>query len=509
MKTKGLLLLLFSVMLFYSCSKEHYDTSQIHGVQVEGGCQLPILTASYSIGDLLTSFQIDSIISFDENGGLHFEYNYYEDDVLKGSDFMKFNGFVFDEHYSFENPYPFSIPGSIDTLIKFNDTVKLESDYVSLESGRMRSGILSFGIETNVVHINSMVIRSNEIKNEDGSPFEVIHTDVSSPLEIDLAGLHFEFESEESHILTFEYEIRVSIDDFTVPEYDFHIHLAATDIDIEEMTGRVEKFDLRFSLDTTFLLFNENVMGSLELNGIDVTLLERNSFGLAARLVVDTAWIMNSDGIGHYSFFDPMPIEAALYASPTSFSEALHHNLNATVNSNSMGMFLSSLMIFNPEGMNDIIYLSDTSSIDMALNVDVPLSFRIDDVQYVDTVDMKLSEVEYPELIEEITLEIDFNSTLPLNLNGRFYLYDSQQGVVLDELLTEGELISASFDGQPVTTHVSITVTEDKLEKALQADGLIMRYEVDTDAHDVSLNSKQKLEAFLKGGVKYNGIVEF
>lgn len=507
MKTKGLLLLLLSTLLFCSCKKEHYDTSQIQGMQIEGGCQMPLLKASYSIGDLMKSFQIDTIITFDEDGGLRFEYNYGQDDVLKGSDFMKFKGFTLDEHFSIDNPYPFTIPEPIDTLIKFNDTVILESDYVTLDRGKMRSGILSFGIETNVAHINSILIRSSEIKDENGDPFEVFITDVSSPKDIDLAGLHFGFESGETHALVFSYEIRVSIDNTTVSEFDFGIHLAATDIDIQEMIGSMKEFELRFNLDTTFALFNENVSGSLELNGIDVTLLERNSFGLAADLKVDTAWILSA-GSGHYSFFDPMPIEAELQSSPSNYIEALHHKLNANVNSNSLGMYLSADLVFNPE--EEQIILTDTSSIDIALDVDIPFSFKIDDVKYIDTVEMDLSEVESPEMIEELTLEMVFNSTLPLNLDGKFYLYDSKQGVVLDELLsTTGELISASFDGKPVTTNVSITVTEDKLQEAFQADGLIMMYEVDTDAHDVTLNIDQKLDMFLKAKMKYNGNVEF
>jgi len=172
-------------------------------------------------------------------------------------------------------------------------------------------------------------------------------------------------------------------------------------------------------------------------------------------------------------------------------------------------MYLSSNTIFNPNGMNSLVSLSDTSSIDLALNVGIPFSFRINDVQYRDTVDMKISGVDMPEMIEELTVEMTFNSTLPLNLNGKFYLYDSQQGVILDELVTEGELIAASFDGRPVTTNVSVSVTEERLQKALRADGLIMIYEVDTDAHDVSLNTAQRLEAFIKAKVTYNGNVEF
>ena len=111
-------------------------------------------------------------------------------------------------------------------------------------------------------------------------------------------------------------------------------------------------------------------------------------------------------------------------------------------------------------------------------------------------------------MIESITLEMTFNSTLPLNLGGRFYMYDSESDKITDTLVANDEIIRASFDGQPTTTEVSIEITENRIEKVLHSDRIIMLYELDTDAHDVVLNANQKLELYVKTKVKYDGVAE-
>ena len=156
-----------------------------------------------------------------------------------------------------------------------------------------------------------------------------------------------------------------------------------------------------------------------------------------------------------------------------------------------------------------MVTLSDTCSIDVRVDVEVPFAFRVDNVSYLDTVEMNLSQLELPDLIERLTLELSFVSTLPLNMTGRFYMYDSENDVITGELLTDAQLIQASFDGQPTTTNVSIDITEEKMEGVLNSDRIIMIYNLDTDAHDVKLNINQMLEIFMKARVKYDGVVEF
>lgn len=506
---KVFLLSLAIAMLLCSCNKEHYDTSHIQGVQVDGELLLPLASASYTIGDLLKDFQIDSLLSFEEGGNMWFTYNYQQEDIFKGSDFLKFNGFELEEHFAFENPFPIDIPVSIDTLIKFSHSVQLNSDFINLNSGRLRSGILSLGAVSNIAQIDSVVIHSSEIKDASNEELNIKSTTI--PVEVDLAGLHFDMdpEADTANVLNFDYELYVSINNTSLPEFAFDFQISSTEIEVQEMTGNVISIPIRYVIDTVFSLFSGGINGALELKGAELALLVRNGFDLTARMEVDTAWLM-CEGLPNFNIFNVMPMVAEIksHSEEPSYYDAINTTLNARVNSNAIGAYVTSDFIFNPNGLQDEIYVSDTSTIDIGLDLNVPLKFCIDDVTYLDTLEFSLSDVESVDMIEKLTLDVTMNSTIPLNLNGKFYLYDSEHNIIVDTLNTVGRFIEGSFDGLPKRTDISFEITERKIDNALRSDRILMWMEVDTDAHDAVLNTNQGLDVFLKARVKYNDLIE-
>ena len=159
--------------------------------------------------------------------------------------------------------------------------------------------------------------------------------------------------------------------------------------------------------------------------------------------------------------------------------------------------------------MEDLITVYDTCNLDVKVDVSLPFSFVVNDVQYLDTVDIDLAEVELPELLEQLTLELTFTSTLPVDLMGQFYMYDSEHDMITDTLVGDGKLIEASFDGQPTHTTLSLDITEERIERVMHSDRIIMRYVLDTDAHNVKLNADQSLTLFVKARAKYDTAVEF
>ena len=172
-------------------------------------------------------------------------------------------------------------------------------------------------------------------------------------------------------------------------------------------------------------------------------------------------------------------------------------------------MFASTDFIVNPGGNSGLVTVTDTNHIDVLANVEIPFSFNLDDVHYLDTVNMNLANIEFPDLIEKLTFELTFTSLLPLNLDASFYMYDSESQRITDTLLTNAALIEASFDGQPKETTVTLTVDEERIDDVLHSDRIIMRYDLDSGAHDVDLNVNQRLDLSLKGKVSYKGNVEF
>ena len=78
----------------------------------------------------------------------------------------------------------------------------------------------------------------------------------------------------------------------------------------------------------------------------------------------------------------------------------------------------------------------------------------------------------------------------------------------MDVLVSDAQLIQASFDNQPTMTTAVIDITEERVENVLCSDRIIMVYAVDTEAHEVQLNANQELNLSVKAKIKYNGIVE-
>ena len=80
---------------------------------------------------------------------------------------------------------------------------------------------------------------------------------------------------------------------------------------------------------------------------------------------------------------------------------------------------------------------------------------------------------------------------------------------ITDTLFVDAVVMSASLDGRPVTTNVSLVANESRLDHVLHSDAIIMSYLLDSGNKNVQLNVNQKVDMFLKARVKYNDTIEF
>lgn len=490
-------------LLIASCSK-HYDVSNVNGINAEGELLLPLAYKSFTMYDMMERFQLDTIINMSGTGDFWFNYFYEHFDAVTGDRLLRFKDLNYNEHFSFENPYLNEQPPLTDTVLGFVKTVVFDSENVHVLEALMKSGRLDFSVASNVGDLRRVILHSSGIQYADGGDF-VLDTPVhSNTFGFDLEGLHYVTDT--ANTLTFSYVLYTSFHPANEPELFVDIIIEGRDLAMRSMRGYVDSYSDRSRIDTVFSLFPDNLGGMLEVQDVEMRISERNSFPLGARLVVDTAMVMGED-IAPYSIFDPMPLSVDLPPQNT-FAEVFSQKLNGKVDVGGGRALATTDFIVNPVGYAEMVTVEDTSSIDVRVDVDLPFSFTIEDVYYLDTVDMHLSELEMPDLIEKVTLELTFNSTLPFNLYGSFYLYDSENEMITDVLVADGRLIQTSYYGQPTVSTINIEITEDRIENLLRSDCLIMAYELDTDAHHVRLNAYQELGLFVKAKIQYKGCVE-
>ena len=504
MNYKRLLFTMALCMLFLgACKKDHYNLDNLNGAQVEGEMLLPLASASFSIMDVVERLELNDMITIDPSGSMSFDYQFEMDDVLDASEILRYHGDSFDYEQTFDNPIPFVLPVAIDTVIRFDQNVSLNSDHIRVFSAILKSGVINFGIGSNAAQAQRVVVRCPQIKMANGQDLSFDYYPAQGNA-LDLSGFSFEMSDENS--LVFSYEIYCSFHGTTDAQISFDTHMMFSELELREISGWIESFSAVSEIDTSFTLFPDKVFGAMEVSDADITLSMRNGFGMPSRLIIETA-LLSGPGIAPYSLFDPMP-QTIEIPSSSDYVEVFHKTLMGKLNAQGGHVQAVSNFILNPEGMTNMVTVTDTSTLDVKVDAHIPLAFKLDEVSFSDTIDMGVSSIELPELIKKLTLELTFKSTIPLNMGGSFLMYDSETGSVLGTLLDNPTLIQSTFDGQTCTSTVAIELDQTKLEDFLRCNALIMNFLVDTDTHNVVLNTGQDMQIFVKSKVEYDGNVE-
>jgi len=506
MKTSKILLASLALaLLFVSCKKEHYNVGNVHGVVAEGELLLPVASQTFTVLDMMERFEVADQVNWSEDGDMWFSFFYDSIAVLNGSELLKFHDFSFDGHYTYENPYTTTPTPYVDTVVSFEHEITFESDDVHVLRAQMKTGRLNFTVESNVGNVQHVMLRSANIKDAMGHDFELglpVHDNMFS-----FALDDFLLVTDVPNTLNLGFELTINALGATAPELYVDVKVTGEELAFREMHGYVDVYTTRNRVDSVFTLFPDNLTGMLGVEGARISVKERNSFTLPAKLIVDTALLFN-EGMEPVSILDPLPLTIDM-PPQLHFSEVFNRRVNGTVNVAGGRAFSTSSFIVNPEGFSELVTLVDTSRIDTRVDVEIPFSFTMDDIVYLDTTNMELANLELPDMIEELTLELTIVSTLPLNLKASFYAYDSENDRVTDTLLMDAVITRASLNGRPETTNVSLVVDESSVEEVMHSDHIIMAYLLDTDDRNVQLNVNQKVDMYLKVRVKYNDCIDF
>ena len=498
------LLLVAMACLLASCKKDHYDVGNVHGVDAQGEVLLPIASGSYSIMDLLQRFQIDSVLEFNASGNMSYGYYYEQYGIVKGEELLRFKDLNYNEHFTFPNPNPDVFSHPVDTMVNYTHTITFEAEHISVVSAWMRTGHFDFTLRSNIGAVSRVIIRSSNIRDAEGHSLELDIPVTTSTFGFDLDGMHYM--TDLPNTLDLSYELYFTVPGTDAPELYFDIDIVAQDLTIREMTGYVECYGTRNKIDTTFNFMPNHLSGNVKVSDVGVMLGARNTFDIEAKLVVDTADVI-CEGIVPYSLFHPIPLAIDLPVQH-SFEAIYGQTISGEINASGGRAYVASDFIINPEGVSELVSVSDTCEIDVRVDVSFPIAFRADEVHYRDTLGLRMDEISMPEWVKKLTLELTFDSTIPFDFHGLFMTYDTVSGMVTEMLLDDACLIAASYDGRPNKSSIAIEVTDERLQAVLRSNKLILDLGLDTDGHDIKLDVDQGLGYHLKAKVEYDGVVE-
>ena len=494
-----------SALFMLSCSKNHYDLDQVQSVEGSGQWKLPIGSVHTTLGQVLDQLGENDLISYDANGNLQIQYSFRIDDIIKGSNFLNLGTLNYDSEIDFDNPFPGAhLPVPIDTVLRFQQLIELDADSATIESAVIKTCTMVSTVQGNLGDISRMEISSSDIIMPNGDTLFTTE-DV-----VDLAGASFhlhDINGVADTVMIINYAIFYQMEGIDDPEYHLNLIMGLNNLKLQEISGHIDHFVYDFTLDTTFSLPLGNVEGQLDLVGATLTIQEKNTFeNLYAMLSINQAELYGG-GVAPSMLFNNYPYQMTVVPSNT-FSPMDPVDVNVSVCSDYNAIRFQGEVDFNPQGADRLVVIHDTSSLCLGIDAYIPMQFNIPGVYYVDTLDLTMGDITVPSLIEKLVLGIMFNSQMPFNFTVQLYPYNSQTDVVGIALLDEELLVNGSFDGNPVMSEGSITLTNQKLQQMLDSDKLIMRLGVNTGNNNVILNLDNGLEMTLKADVFYGGSVD-
>ena len=380
---------------------------------------------------------------------------------------------------------PVEFDDYIDTTLLSNKftSIPFEYDRFIINEVIMRKGTFSFSIDVNppIPQLKTVVIFSPQLLDKDNQPLEIVIDNAGGRQSIDLADCKV-IPDEDSNV-NFSAWVTIEFTPGGFPGGDFVCDLngGLTDVGFKTVSARVTKsLDSIFSQTADIDLSLGTLDGSVIVNLPDININYRNTFNLGAHCD-----ITKIDLVGDDHTYDLLGGEDTLNIDvlPTNgefLNQQIHFGGQLDLLEGYKRIdFNGKVTVAKP---GDIIAISDTSQIDVIAELEMPLSFRIEDLHYRDTIDVNFSDegssdVNIDDYFDEINLYIDYDNHIPLEvaMQGLFM----KNGRVIDSLFNSGNTLL--YDKEKT---ISCKITGNKLKNVMRANQMIIRLGVSTEFQD-------------------------
>lgn len=501
--------LAFTSLLTFSCNKNRFDTEALQNVSIEGSGQwkLPIGSVSLSLGKMLDQLDETGRISYDGDSNVIFHFPVEKDDLIKGSTFLSLGNLNLNANVGFDN-FVYGLPGiePIDTVFRFTQKMRISRDSIRVESFELRSGSLIVGLTTNLGSVSEVELLSSDVVFPNGRTLHESFSGLNHS--VSLEGATFTMvdpiTGEQDSTVVFEYRIHYKLNAADAPHYDIQTRLTLNQLKVKEISGYIDHLVYNFAFDEDFTL-PLAVDGQLSLKGTKILIKGKNTFGTLAPAMTIAEAEFRGQAVPPIPFLEPVTL--TLNPSTSYVPVMPEKTLNLTFNTKNNIMHFAGSYDLNPDGADRLLTLTDDSSIGLAADLTIPMHFNIPGVTYYDTLDVDLSSISATEFVNEIDLNVLFNSKMPFNLKASLYSFNSQTGQITGTIM-ENLLVPRSTDGTPVQRNEVIALTQATMRGLMESDKIIMELGVDTDNKDIWINYHNGLDMTIKADVIYGGTVD-
>lgn len=474
-------LVFLTVIFTFSCKK-----NKVEKVAVDSQFAIALFSDTVSLSEIIND--MDSTTKNWLRVRNDSIFVYYVDtikNVLKASDLLSdIEDVSFNTSTGFAMP-PFDPTNNHDTVIDVDRfmTVPFHYDGYNIEEVLLRGGNMNFSfvVTPQIEQLKQIEIYSNQILSPEGEPLVIIDDGRPS---VDLSNYHV---IPEQDTVAFGARVTIHVDHGVYDGGDYTCDLTGglTGVKFKTVHGTIDKpLDSIYNDQTAIDFGIAGLSGSAVLPIPTINLDYSNTFGFGARAdVTELQFVNENTGLVTNLLASDVvevtvnPTEGEWYHTRI---DGLTETIDALAGYTRLDFAGEVTMNLNP---GNAFSISDTSTVDIAADIEMPFSFKLSDLCYNDTIAIDLSGSgdaanQIDDYIDEIEFFIDYNSKIKIDvdLQGIFM----KNNTVIDSLFNNDHVIYYSADDNIST--ISVTVTGQKLRNVLRANQMILRLGVSTEA---------------------------
>lgn len=409
-------------------------------------------------------------------------------EVLKASDLLSnIQDVSFNTSTSFTMP-SFDPTNNHDTVIDVDRfmTVPFHYDGYNIEEVILRGGDLSFGLDVDpqIEHLQKLVVYSNHLISPEGEPLNITIDYNKGRQSVDLAGYSV---VPEDDTVAFGAQVFLHVESgvYDGGQYQCDLTGGLSGVKFKTVFGTIDTpLDSIFDDNTEIDFGIKGLSGSAFLPIPKIELAYMNTFGFGAVGDVTKLQFVNSSTGLVTNLLASDVVEVTVNPTEgewrnkrvTGFTE----DIDALAGYTRLEFGGELMMSLNT---NNYFSISDTSTVDIAADIEMPFKFKISDLHYTDTLDVDLSDAsqtadQVDDYIDEIEFFIDYNSKIKIDVNIQALFM--KNNTVLESLFDDAETLRYSV-GPEIST-ISVKVTGRKLKNVLRANQMVLSLGASTEA---------------------------
>ena len=241
------------------------------------------------------------------------------------------------------------------------------------------------------------------------------------------------------------------------------------DLAFQTMQGYFGEKEYVFDKDTLDVGLDDffsNIKGTLSLTNPQVNILYANGFGIPAEIALDVTGKTKS-GKEQALNAPPMRIQLPANSTDPPVDGVLAFTKDNTDIVKLIDLHPSTILYggkaaVNPDGFQGWTnFISYNSSIVLGLEVEVPLEFKMQDLQLQDTIDNPFFDDQSDSSdfslrnFKDVKLRLKAENGFPVGMSFRVYIYEKTSGTILDSVLFNQIIQAAPVDAEGRVTEAA------------------------------------------------------